>query len=130
MNATSMDIPAELSSSKTVHLQTPKVNPAEVLYFNVSNKNNRARPDNPIKYKALRNVKIRSGKSVRTDTAGYLAKGSVVVINQIKGRSGRVVVPEPNGDFTKVGWVTLYTHDRQQLMEKVNYNRQVSRTKI
>jgi len=101
-----------------------KVSPAKVLSFSVRRKSLRARPDNPTKYKALRNAKIRSGKSVRSDIVSYLTKGSVVVINQIKGRSGRVVVLLPNGDFNKVGWVTLYTHDRQQLMEKYNYNRQ------
>jgi len=107
--------------------QADKVSPAEVLSFSVRKKSIRARPDNPVKYKALRNAKIRSGKSVRSDTISYLTKGAVVVINQIKGRSGRVVVLQPNGEFKKVGWVTLYTHDRQQLMERLNYNRQSER---
>jgi len=100
-----------------------------VLSFSVRRKSTRARPDNPIKYKTLRNAKIRSGKSVRTDGVGYLQKGAVVVINQIKGRSGRVVLPQHNGEFMKVGWVTLYTHDRQQLLEKVNPKRTVLRAK-
>jgi len=110
--------------------QVEKVSPAEVLSFSVRKKSIRARPDNPVKYKALRNAKIRSGKSVRSDTISYLTKGAVVVINQIKGRSGRVVVLQPNGEFKKVGWVTLYTHDRQQLMERLNYNRQSERMKM
>jgi len=110
--------------------QAEKVSPAEVLSFSVRKKSIRARPDNPIKYKALRNAKIRSGKSVRSDTISYLTKGAVVVINQIKGRSGRVVVLHSNGEFKKIGWVTLYTHDRQQLMERLNYNRQSERMKM
>jgi len=105
----------------------PKTSSAEVLSFSVRKKSLRARPDNPLKYKALRNVWIRSGKSVRSDSVSYLTKGSVVVINQIKGRSGRVVVLQTNGDFNKVGWVTLYTHDRQQLMQKLNHNGQGER---
>jgi len=102
-----------------------------VLSFSVSvrRKSTRARPDNPVEYKTLRNAKIRSGKSVRTDGVGYLQKGSVVVINQIKGRSGRVVHPGRNGEFIKVGWVTLYTHDGQQLLEKVTCKRTMMRNK-
>merc|ERR550534_2752751 len=82
-----------------------------------------------INIETLRNAKIRSGKSVRTDGVGYLQKGSVVVINQIKGRSGRVVHPQRNGEFIKVGWVTLYTHDGQQLLEKVTCKRTMMRNK-
>jgi len=122
------NLPA-MNFSKTVQWHTPKETPTEVLSFSVRRKSTRARPDNPIKYKTLRNAKIRSGKSVRTDGVGYLQKGAVVVINQIKGRSGRVVRPQHNGEFMKVGWVTLYTHDRQQLLEKVNPKRTVLRTK-
>jgi len=115
--------------SKTVKWQSPKVTPTEVLSFSVRRKSTRARPDNPLQYKTLRNAKIRSGKSVRTEGVGYLPKGSVVIINQIKGRSGRVVHPHGNGEFIKVGWVTLYTHDGQQLLEKVTCKRATLRTK-
>jgi len=101
-----------------------KESSSEVLSFSVRKKSLRARPDNPLKYKVLRNAWIRSGKSVRSESVSYLTRGSVVVINQIKGRSGRVVVLQPNGDFNKVGWVTLYTHDRQQLLQKLNHSGQ------
>jgi len=116
--------------SKAGDSQTVKDTPTEVISFSMTKKSLRARPDNPIKYKTLRNAKIRSGKSVRTDVIGYLSKGSVVVINQIKGRSGRIVVPKPGGVFTKVGWVTLYTHDRQQLLEKLDYKRKAEERRI
>jgi len=115
--------PPRVKSCKMVESQTTKGTTDEVLSFKVKKKSLRARPDNPIKYKALRTAKIRSGKSVRTDIIGNLPKGSVVVINQIKGRSGRIVVPKSDGYFNKVGWVTLYTHDRKQLLEKLDYKR-------
>jgi len=85
------------------------------LPSNTKAKSRRARPDNPIRYKTYHNVKIRSGKSVRSHDVCYLPRGSVVVINQIKGRSGRVVCQQGNGEFVKLGWVTLYTKDRQLL---------------
>ena len=71
-------------------------------------------------YKTLRKVKLRSGKSGHAKDIGYLPKGSVVVINQIKGRSGRVAFQKENGEFIKAGWVTLYTQDKQQLLKKFN----------
>jgi len=83
-------------------------------------KSTRASPDNPTRYKTFHNVKIRSGKSVRSADIGYLPKGSVVVINQVKGRSGRVVVQRDDGEFVKIGWVTLYTSDRQLLRKCVH----------
>jgi hypothetical protein len=111
--------------SKPDESQSAKANDEEVLTFRVSKKSLRARPDNPVRYKVLREAKIRFGKSVRSDFVKIISKGSVVVINQIKGRSGRVVVPHPHGSFTKVGWVTLYTHDRQKLLEKLSNFRRV-----
>jgi len=95
--------PPGLNISQTVESKTTKDASTEVLSFCVKKKSLRARPDNPTKYKALRPANIRSGKSVRTDIIGKISKGSVVVINQIKGRSGRIVVPQDHGDFTKVG---------------------------
>lgn len=106
--------------SKMVQQDNSTEPPTDVLSFSVRKKSTRARPDNPLKYKTLRRAKIRSGKSVRTEGVRNLQKGVVVVINQIKGRSGRVVELQPNGEFMKVGWVTLYTHDRKQLLEKLN----------
>jgi len=94
--------------------------PTETLHFTMRGKTTRAGPNNPIIYKVLRKVKIRSGKSVHSDFVGHLSKGSVVVINQMKGRSGRVVLQQHDGEFIKVGWVTMYTYDRQQLLEKYN----------
>jgi len=93
---------------------------SKVLPLNSRSKSERARPTNPMAYKTLRKVKIRAGKSGHSNHVGYLPKGSVVVINQIKGRSGRVVFEDGNRGFKKAGWVTLYTQDKQQLLKKYN----------
>jgi len=92
----------------------------KLLPYTPRNSSGRAGPTNPTIYKTLRKVKMRSGKSGHAKPIGYLPKGSVVVINQIKGRSGRVVFQDENGGFTKAGWVTLYTQDKQQLLRKYN----------
>jgi len=86
--------------------------------LNVRVNSERARPTNPVVYKTLRKVKLRSGKSGHAKDIGYLPKGSVVVINQIKGRSGRVVFQQEDGGFKRAGWVTLYTQDKHQLLKK------------
>jgi len=117
-------------------IYTPRVGnngKAQLLQKSITNKeqssstrvkSTRASPDNPTRYKTFYKVKIRSGKSVRSADLGYLPKGSVVIINQVKGRSGRVVFPQDDGEFVKVGWVTLYTDDRQLLRKCVNKKNQ------
>jgi len=83
-------------------------------------KSDRARPSRPLVYKTLRKAKLRSGKCGLAKTLCYLPRGSIVVINQIKGRSGRVVVQNQHGRYKTAGWVTLYTKDNQQLLKKYN----------
>jgi len=104
--------PTIKGENRAVH---SKNTPYQELPSRTRAKSRRARPDNPIRYKTYHKVRIRSGKSVRSNDICYLPKGSIVVINQIKGRSGRVVLQEGNGEFIKLGWVTLYTKDRQLL---------------
>merc|ERR550534_487230 len=116
----------EHSSSKkatpAAKLTTPAVNP--YLREDPSAKPNwnsdRARPSHPVVYKTLRKAELRSGKSGRAKALGYLPKGSIVVINQIKGRNGRVVFQNKLGRYKTAGWVTLYTVNNQQLMRKYN----------
>merc|ERR1712060_267721 len=86
----------------------------KVLPLISRSKSKSARPSNPKAYKALRRVKMRSGKSGFSRDIGYLPKGSVVVINQIKGRSGRVVIKQKDGLFKRAGWVTLYTKEKKE----------------
>jgi len=90
----------------------------KALPVNSRSKSLKARPTNPMVYRTLRKVKLRSGKSSLAKNIGYLPKGSVVVINQTKGRSGRVVFQEEDGKFKKAGWVTLHTENKQPLLKK------------
>jgi len=60
------------------------------LSVGVLPKSKRASPSNPIEYKVLRKVAIRIGRSVYPRVLEELKEGNVVVINQIKRRSGRV----------------------------------------
>jgi len=92
--------------------------PPEVLSFKVRGKCSRTGPSNPIFFKALGKVRIRSGKLGDTNSVSFLPKGSVVTFNRINGRSGMVVVHQQNGEHTKRGWVTLYTRDKLPLLEK------------
>jgi len=72
---------------------------------------------NPVAYKTLQGVKTRSGKSGYSIDIGYLPKGSVVAINHIKYRSGRVVVKQKYGGLRTAGWVTLYTKQKKELLK-------------
>jgi len=92
----------------------------KVLPLISRSKSESARPSNPKAYKTLRRVKMRSGKSGYSRDIGYLPKGSVVVINQIKGRSGRVVIKQKDGLFKRAGWVTLYTKEKKELLKIYN----------
>jgi len=85
---------------------------------NVKGKSKRARPGNHIAYKALHKVTIQKGKSFSSCIVGQLLENSIVIINQIKGRRGRIVLKKPNGDLLVVGWVPLFTRKGQQLLAK------------
>lgn len=94
--------------------------PRKYLPVKLTSKSARASPMNPLHYKTLKKVKLRSGKSYLAKEVGYLPKGAVVLINQIKGRCGRVVFPKEDGSFKKAGWVTLFTEDKLHLLKKYN----------
>jgi len=82
----------------------------------------RAAPTNPVKYKALCSVDIRSAKSGKGHVVGELKEGQIVVLNQIKGRNGRIVERKKNGVYKKVGWVPLRTGDGVRLLENLEAN--------
>jgi len=126
------DAPRELIrvERRTFARQTATGSSQAVISFRKRKRSPRASPDNPTEYKTLRKAEIRAGRSAHTDIIGHLSKGSVVLINQIKGRSGRIVAPQPDGCYTKVGWVTLYTLNRQQILEKVGYKRKAEDSRM
>jgi len=97
-------------------------------YFK-STKVERASPGNPLVYKTLGKVKIRSGKSGGAADVCSLPKGSIVTINQTHGRWGRVVLPQKDGQYIKLGWVTLYTQNGQQLLKTIHQKNRVTQKK-
>lgn len=86
----------------------------------VKSKSKRAGPGNHIAYKALHKVTIQKGKSFSSSIVGQLAENSIVLINQIKGRRGRIIMRKPNGEILVVGWVPLFTSKGHQLLAKYN----------
>jgi len=86
----------------------------------VKARSKRARPGNHIAYKALHRVTIQKGKSFSSSIVGHLIENSIVLINQIKGRRGRIVLKKPNGKLLAIGWVPLFTSKGQQLLAKHN----------
>merc|ERR1719204_189111 len=83
---------------------------------NPKGKSKRARPGNHIAYKVLHSATIYSGKSFSSPVIGKLLEDSIVLINQTKGRRGRVVLRNSNGEFVNVGWVPLFTNEGHQLL--------------
>jgi len=81
-------------------------------------KSKRARPGNHIAYKARQNVAISRGKSFSSAVVGHLLEGSIVLINQIKGRKGRIIQRMENGEIVNIGWVPLFTNEGKQLLTK------------
>jgi len=81
-------------------------------------KSKRARPGKPMVYKALHKVTIQKGKTWSSCIVGQLLKNSIVLINQIKGRRGRIVLRKPNGELLVVGWIPLSTSKGRLLMAK------------
>jgi len=71
--------------------------------FNIRNKYPpRACPSCHIKYKALDDLIVRKGKSLRNYKKGVVKRGESVWVDQVKGRRARVM---------NRGWVSLYTKD-------------------
>merc|ERR550534_3567687 len=99
---------------------TTTVNCSSRSLANPISRNNRASPTNPLVFRTLVKVKLRSGKSYRAKDLGFLPKGAVVLINQIKGRSGRVVFREEDGSFKTRGWVCLFTENKRLLLKRYN----------
>jgi len=88
----------------------------------VTKNSRRARPTNPVEYMTLCEVQIRAGKSATSKVVGELNARQTVVINQVKGRSGRVVEKDQNGIYTKKGWVSLFTASGRQLLVRCDVN--------
>jgi len=78
----------------------------------------RPRPDRPMKYIALKDLRILKGKSLSQDFVGVLKRGRKVTIDQAKGRRVRLI--KPNKKIKKWGWVSLYSDEGEPQLAQVN----------
>jgi len=74
-----------------------------------------------VKYKALVDLPIRTGKSTKQGKTGRkVRKDDVITINQVKGRRARIV-SLVNGVQKNIGWVSLHTLTGESLMKRIDY---------
>jgi len=79
----------------------------------------RPTPKNPIEYRVLSKVTIRSGKSLHGKIVGELFKNRIVTINKIKGRRARIIRKTGTMDPLTVGWVSSHTDEGIPLLEQI-----------
>jgi len=79
----------------------------------------RPTPRNPIEYRVLSKVTIRSGKSLRGEIVGELYKNKIVTINKIKGRRARIIKKGSANSPVTVGWVSSHTVEGIPLLEQM-----------
>jgi len=93
---------------------------AKILGYKLVRKRRpRPSPRCPIMFKALYRLKIRSGKAFSRDVLGWVNKGDLVIVNQVKGRRARLMFIE-NGMISNLGWVSLHTSEGIQLLEQTD----------
>jgi len=68
-----------------------------------------------VEYKALSRVTVRSGKSFKSEIIGHIYKGTIVTVNQCKGRRARLIRNTSKGTI-EIGWVSLHTRYSLQLL--------------
>lgn len=61
-----------------------------------------------LKYIALANLDILSGKAMSGEFKGVLEKGTTVTVNQIKGRRARLCEEKEDGEIINIGWVSFH----------------------
>lgn len=88
-------------------------------YHEKARKIMRPTPKNPIEYRVLSKVTVRSGKSLHGDIVGELFKNTIVTINKIKGRRARIIRKRGTMDPLTVGWVSSHTDEGIPLLEQV-----------
>jgi len=71
-----------------------------------------------VKYQALYELNLRSGKSLKKKIVGCVNKNDVIIVNQVKGRRARVVFPQ-NGEMVTAGWIALYTAKGVPLVKRL-----------
>jgi len=76
----------------------------------------RPNPNNPIKYRSMRELKIRSGKAFSGKVVGALKKDETVTVNQLKGRRARLIKEVKGGEPVVIGWVSVHSLDGVPLL--------------
>jgi len=78
----------------------------------------RPTPNNMVKFLALSELTIRSGKSLSKRVVGRVKKNDVVIVNRVKGRRARMVIHN-NGQMFEVGWVSLRSANGVALLKRL-----------
>lgn len=92
---------------------------------------NQPSPTNPVEYIVINQVAFRVGKSLKSKVLGYLAKGTVVIVNELEKQNGRVVERNEDGRYKIVGWVATHSITHLQLLVQLpmlpTYSREIAR---
>jgi len=76
----------------------------------------RPSPKNPKRYKAIDTLLVRAGRSLKSPIVTYLKEGCIVTVNQLKKRRARIVKPNKEGQYERVGWVSTHLGDNRMLV--------------
>jgi len=79
----------------------------------------RPNPKRPLKYKAMAELDIRTGKALSGDIVGKLKKGVIVTVNQVKGRHARLIRESKSGGVETIGWVSLHELNGVNLLKQL-----------
>jgi len=79
----------------------------------------RPSPNCLVRFKALRELLVREGKSPNQQEKGRVKKNEIIIVNQVKGRRARMVDVQ-NGQPANVGWVSLITKEGITLLERLD----------
>jgi len=72
-------------------------------------------------FKALMPLKILSGKSLtKSKFRGWLPKGTIVKVNQLKRRRARLIKENADGNIVIIGWVNMKMENGQRCLEQLD----------
>jgi hypothetical protein len=89
----------------------------EIGYKLVKKRPPRPSPSCPIQFKALDDLRIRSGKALTGKVVGEVKKNELVTVNQVKGRRARLMVIDKGRTYNR-GWVSVHTSEGKPLLER------------
>jgi len=78
----------------------------------------RPSPTCPIQFKALDDLRIRTGKALTGRVVGVVKKNELVTVNQVKGRRARLMFIDKEGKKGNRGWVSVHTSEGKPLLER------------